>query len=304
MAGIELARAYYEEFGRPMLAEFPAERIAVGLAGHGSECFGFDDEISRDHDFSVGFALWLTEEDDRAFGFRLGRAYERLLKEHPPRDFGAKESRFGEKEHGVCLIGDFYRRHIGCPGVPSNWRTWLNIPDYALAEAVNGAVFRDDPGEFSRIREGLLDPPEEIRLKRLSARCILMAQSGQYNFDRCHRHGEDGAAQLALTEFVREAAAAVFLLNRRWAPYYKWLFRAMRELPRLNGLADSLEFLLRGEGSHELKLEVVELIADTIVSELRRQDISDAEGSYLEAHAFSVRDHIPNRELQALHPMA
>jgi len=304
MAGIDFARAYFEEAGLAMLEAFPLERIAAGLAGHGSECFGFDDEISRDHDFSVGFALWLTEEDDKAFGFQLGRAYDRMQKEHPPRDFGAKESRFGEMEHGVCLIGDFYRKHIGFPGVPAHWQEWQSIPDYALAEATNGAVFRDGPGEFSRIREGLLCPPEEIRLKRLSARCALMAQSGQYNFDRCHRHGEEGAAQLALTEFVREAAGAVFLLNRRWAPYYKWVFRAMRGLPRLNELADSLEFLLRGEGDHALKLEVVELIAGAVISELHRQDLSDAEGSYLEAHAFSVRDHIPNRELQALHPMA
>ena len=82
--GLELARAYYEQYGRPMLEkEFPdvLDRIAAGLCGHGSECFGYDDAVSRDHDFEPGFCLWLTDEDERAFGFRLFRAYRRLPQE-------------------------------------------------------------------------------------------------------------------------------------------------------------------------------------------------------------------------------
>ena len=54
MNGMELAERYYETYGRPMLHEKYPEyetRIAVGLVGEGSECFGFDDRISRDHDF-------------------------------------------------------------------------------------------------------------------------------------------------------------------------------------------------------------------------------------------------------------
>ena len=68
MKGIELSRAYYEACGRPMLERDFADvraRIAAGLCGHGSECFGFDGEISRDHDYEPGFCLWITEEDER-----------------------------------------------------------------------------------------------------------------------------------------------------------------------------------------------------------------------------------------------
>ena len=57
MNGLELAAAYFEEYGRPMLeSEFPQllPYLAVGLVGSGSECFGFDDDISRDHDMEPG----------------------------------------------------------------------------------------------------------------------------------------------------------------------------------------------------------------------------------------------------------
>ena len=78
MQGMEEARAFYEEYGRDMLEKrFPEyeRRIAVGLAGHGSECFGFDDEISRDHDWEKGFCLWISDIDDIKVGVALSRAY-------------------------------------------------------------------------------------------------------------------------------------------------------------------------------------------------------------------------------------
>ena len=81
MKGIEQARKFYTEVGINMIAdEFKdyQNRIAVGLVGHGSECFGFDDEVSRDHDFEVGFCMWLTKEDEEKIGFKLMRAYDKL----------------------------------------------------------------------------------------------------------------------------------------------------------------------------------------------------------------------------------
>lgn len=57
MKGLELCRLYYEEVGAPELkARFPElmSRAAVGLSGQGSDCLGFDDEFSRDHDYGPG----------------------------------------------------------------------------------------------------------------------------------------------------------------------------------------------------------------------------------------------------------
>ena len=76
MKGLELCKEYFLAYGEEMLKAFPEveNRIAAGLAGEGSECYGFDDELSRDHDFEPGFCLWLTEEEEREYGFKLCHA--------------------------------------------------------------------------------------------------------------------------------------------------------------------------------------------------------------------------------------
>ena len=144
-------------------------------------------------------------------------------------------------------------------------------------------MFRDDLGEFSRIRHDIACcMPEDVRRKKLAARLALMAQSGQYNYARCLAHDEDGAAMLAVSEFVKNTAEAVFLLNRRHAPYYKWLLRGMRGLENLGELSDALEFLLTGDNDEDgkaLKSQVIEDICAQIVSSCARRDLAAAAGT-------------------------
>lgn len=304
MQGLEAARALYETRGRELIhRRFPEYegRIAVGLAGHGSECFGFDDAVSADHDFETGFCLWLDEETDRAIGLELSRAYRELKS-------GARErSAMAEQNRGVRRIGDFYRRYTGTSGAPDSWQAWLYLPSHALAEASNGQVWRDDQGSFSAIRQQILTGmPEDVRKKRLAAKLITMAQAGQYNYSRCLKHGQPGSAMLAMAEFVNAACAAVFLLNRRHMPYYKWQFRAMESLPLLGSLKDALEFLLTGENDpsgQTLKAQVVEDICAQTVGELRRQKLTCGSWDYLEPHAHDLMEHIENPQIRALHVM-
>ena len=63
---IELCHRFYLEKGAPMIHEkFPdyEERIAVGVCGEGSDCLGYDDAVSQDHDYGIGFCMWLTAEE-------------------------------------------------------------------------------------------------------------------------------------------------------------------------------------------------------------------------------------------------
>ena len=307
MKGIELARAYWETYGIPMIREqFPeyGEIIAAALTGSGSECYGFDDEVSLDHDFEPGFCLFIPGEEivDRRTAFQLERAYAKL-----PAEFEGfrrqKMNPVGGQRHGVFRIDEYYTEKIGWPAEELTAERWLCLPDYALAEAVNGEVFRDDAGLLTDCRKILREMPEDVRRKRLAGHLLLMAQSGQYNYRRCLSHGETGAAQLAAGEFVRNALSTIFLLNRTYMPYYKWSFRALKALPGGEELGRSLEWLLTTENSGTLAEEkyfCMEGIASDMIDLLQEQGLTEAVCGDLEKHAYSVNDGIKDSNIRNL----
>ena len=179
--GLKLARHFYETFGREMIeTKFPdyAGRIAVGKAGSGSECFGFDDSFSRDHDFGPGFSMWLTDEDYEKIGDTLSKEYEAILERYISEKIYEqlpeyREGKVGDtsedaaevqssyrndkaaKRTGVRKISDFYKEHTGFPGGPLKEGDYLVCEEHGLAAAVNGEVYRDDLGTFTGIREKL-----------------------------------------------------------------------------------------------------------------------------------------------------
>jgi hypothetical protein len=111
---------------------------------------------------------------------------------------------------------------------------------------------------------------------------------------------------LALSEFVREAIDAIYLLNRAHAPYYKWALRGMERLPLLSDMREPLEFLLTAENDADgqrVKQAVVEDICANVIRVLREQGLTDASSDFLEPHAFAVQERIENPEIRALHVM-
>jgi hypothetical protein len=207
----------------------------------------------------------------------------------------------------VIRVSDFYRNKTGFALGPDTPDEWFSVPEYALAEATNGELFAPGDGLFAAIREKLLSPPRDVRLKRLAGRLLLMAQSGQYNYGRCLAHGETAAAQLAMNEFVTSAMGAIFLLNGRYMPYYKWSFRALRGLPLLGDQADILEYLLttgNGEDYRDFKAESVEDLAQKIIAVLQDRGLTDAVCGDLEKHAYSVNDRIADPDVRNRHVLA
>ena len=191
MTGLELARGYWEQFGVAMIREqFPEyeEIAAAALTGSGSECYGFDDEVSRDHDFEPGFCLFIPGEEivDRRTAFLMERAYAKLPAEYE----GFRRQKMnpvGGQRHGVFRLDEYFRDKIGCTLEQMGMEQWLRLPEHVLAEAVNGEVFRDPAGLLTDCREALQRMPEDARRKRLAGSLLLMAQSGQYNYLRCPR---------------------------------------------------------------------------------------------------------------------
>ena len=308
MKGLELARQYYEAFGKEMLRDGFAEItafLAVGLAGSGSECYGYDDESSRDHDFEPAFCIFLPGEDvvDRRTAFLLERAYAKL-----PKDFmGLRRCPLdpvGGSRHGVIRMADFFLEKTGSPDGVLTVQQWFEAPEYGLLEATNGAVFADPYGQFTAIRERLRYFPEDVRRKKLAGHLLLMGQAGQYNYSRCIARGETAAAQLAVFEFVQSALHSVFLLNRAYMPYYKWSFRGLRELSQLHELGQDLEFLLcsgNSPGEAERKTESIEMICTAIAEQLRVQKLTDLQTAEMEQQAYALNETITDHNIRNLH---
>lgn len=305
MKGIEISKAYFDEYGRPMLEKDFSDilpYLCVGMVGSGSDCYGFDDEISRDHDFEPGFCIFIPNEDavDRRKEFLLERAYAKLPKEF----MGLKRSLVspvGGRRNGVIRTEEFYTNKIGSADGKLSVLDWLTISESYLFEATNGEIFFDNYGEFSEIRNRIMNMPEDIRLKKLAGNMLLMAQSGQYNYGRCLSHGETGAAQLAVIEFVNAAMKTVFLLNKKYMPYYKWSFRAMRDLKLFSTFSDSFEYLLTSENDSvtaQTKTDVIEDIASMIIGYLIDNEMTKAICGDLEKHAYSVNDSISDPNIR------
>ena len=131
-----------------------------------------------------------------------------------------------------------------------------------------------------------------------------MAQSGQYNYPRILNRGETASAQLALFEFSKAAMKCYFLLNGKYMPYYKWQFRALRDLPNGEAFADSLEFLISTDNGAEnanIKNEIINSVAEEIICVLKEKEITKATCNDLEKHAYSVNDFIKDGDLRNAH---
>lgn len=273
-------------------------RIAAGLVGDGSECYGFDDELSRDHDWGPGFCIWLAKEDYKTIGRKLQFEISRLPRTHL--GFGPrKTSKWGSDRIGVFQLSQFYSNFIGLDHIPTELDEWLYIPENGLAACTNGKVFCDPPGEFTRWRKILLKfYPEDVRLKKIASRCMTIAQSGQYNFERCLKRKEFFAAQYAETKFCADVISLIFLLNRRYTPFYKWMHRALKELPVLGEWSHLKISKLTTLSDYTEKFAIIEEICRAIIDELRIQNLSDSTSDFLLDHGPGVQSKIRDTDLK------
>lgn len=306
MTGMELSRRFWREILEPALTQdFPGlyPQIAAGLVGNGSECFGFDDALSRDHDWGIEVFLWVPETGMIPC---LIQWRQSLLDAHP--EFPQRSRVYTQSEGSVLTSGQFYQQLLGEEKGPQTVRDWFSVPEENLAMAVNGEVFYDGLGEFTAVREYLLSGyPEALRRKRIAARCMMLAQTGQYNLERCIKRGQFVTASTVCAKFVEEAVWLVFLLNRTYRPYYKWAFPAMLRLPRLADRIGSLleEFTALGGWEDSVcrqRQACADRICAVFADALRKDGLSDADDSFLATHGQAVQSSIEDPLLSRLPP--
>lgn len=302
-SNLEKSQQFYEEYGRTMIHTcFPEyeKRIAVGMAGEGSDCYGFDDEISKDHDYEVGFCMWLLESDDREIGDRLQEEYEKLLSKS-----GVEQGRNSrlKNRRGVCTINRFYNHLLE---TNHNYETEFPIDfeyvkEYQLATVTNGCVFRDDAGVFTAVREKLQSYyPEVIWRKKLAQGFHEFSQFAQSNYGRMMARGDSITAQMCVAKAMESTMDLLYLLNHTYAPYYKWKKKGLEKVAFAKPILSLLEEIAKlPEQSQAWKEEdynpqslntkdscvvLFEKIAIQILDELEKQGYIRVGDSFLESY--------------------
>ncbi|MBQ6230791.1 MAG: DUF4125 family protein [Eubacterium sp.] len=295
--GLKLSRDFYDKLGKAMIEEkFPeyAGRIAVGKAGSGSECFGFDDSLSRDHDFGPGFSMWLTDEDYDKIGEALQKEYEIILDKYisdRPEEAGEIVSSFrnekAAKRSGVRKITDFYEEHTGYPNGPQRDGDYLTCEESGLAAAVNGEIYRDDLGVFTAIREKLQRHyPEYVSFLKIANLTTMLGREGQYNFKRVSARKDFTAAGLILSSAVKDALELIYLLNKTYAPHEKWLRKGIDGLPHISYLGRLIDDIMLTNVTETEKISrYLEKLCFTVLRELKDQGIVWGNSTFLPDYA-------------------
>lgn len=289
--GLVIAKEYYETYGKPMLLnKFPeyVNRIAVGLVGEGSECLGFDDIYSTDHDYGPSFCMWLEKADYDEIGAALQEEYTKLPGEFM--GFPARNTtEYGGARVGVFEIGNFYQMLTGYEQAPTLEGQWMSIPQEVLLSVTNGEIFTDQLGIFTKRREEFLTYPESVQLNKLVLLLGRMAQAGQYNYGRARKRNDIGAMYLSVSEFIKAAVETAYLLNRSYMPFYKWQMKGMEAFTCLLEMKPMLEEIMAMTAMDESMEERIEGICIAVVKELNQQGLSNSKETYLDYQGKEVR---------------
>lgn len=157
----------------------------------------------------------------------------------------------------------------------------------ALAEFINGEIWRDDEGVISKLRAKVGEyygDSEKVWLTRLAQNLILMGQTGQYNLKRALDRGDKIGATVYLARYYEHALRTLFTLNKKYAPYEKWLMRAAIDLDFHPEITDCLKAIADMDITDERVGVTIELIAQIVLQALKELGVMpEDEGNwYLE----------------------
>jgi tetratricopeptide (TPR) repeat protein len=300
----ELCKQYFYTYKDELLNDFKdyEKYMAFGIIGEGSDCLGYDDEISNDHDCGPRFCIWLPHDIYLLIGKDLQMKYNDL-----PDEFrGVKRNITpqGQNRSGVFDIDEFFLRYLH--KYPINNNDWLSLDDQNLLVCTNGIIFEDYLGRVTQIRNDLKYYPEYVRRIKLADSVAKMSQAGQVNFARSKKRKDEVTASICLYTFIEEVITTIHLLNKRYKPYYKWSYRSLRDCQILNdvyGLIEQLVILPNyvwenvsvDVNYNDQKIVIIEKICNKIRFELKRQGLSHLDDDFLLHHVNEIVGDINDR---------
>ena len=233
--GAELARRYFEEVVEPILARHhPDLRYAAGRLGTGSDVLGFDDDLSRDHDWGLRLSLVIEDE-------AVGADVRRLLDAELPATFAGHPTRFpltsdptATHRVGIATTADFARSKLGVDpaalGPDGDPGAWLALTGQGVLEVVAGPVFRDTDGTLTALRERLRWYPDDVWHHLLAENWHRLAEELPF-VGRTADVGDDRGSRIITARLAEVLVHQAFLVERTWVPYAKWTGTAFARLP-------------------------------------------------------------------------
>ena len=257
--GLELNRMYYREAVAPILAaHFSRLKYSAALIGYGSDVLGYDSERSTDHEWGPRLLLFFDEQDHKALAAQMT---EKLTR-HLPTTFRGYSTSFakadengvrwmvpgepGRIDHHVYThtVSSFVRLMLNIePGQTLDSVDWLLMSQQKLLEITGGEVFHDGLGELVPLREKLAWYPRDVWLFMMAAGWYRIAQEEHF-VGRCGEEGDDLGSRLVAGRLVRDLMRLCLLMERRYAPYSKWLGTLFSRLSCAQGLGPILRSVL------------------------------------------------------------
>jgi hypothetical protein len=244
--GLQLAERFYNEAIAPILArEYPGVPYSAGLMGPGSDVLGFDTARSTDHEWGPRALIFLAEDDF----LRYAAAVSETLRHTLPPQLAGYSTHFGPSdeerirvatpwvsgpvEHKVLIttVARFLQERLGIASSETlDVVDWLLCPQQRLLEITAGAVFHDGLGDLGRARAALAYYPRAVWLYLLASQWSRIAEQDAF-VGRCGEVGDEAGSALVAAALARDLMHLAFLMERRYAPYSKWLGTAFARLP-------------------------------------------------------------------------
>jgi hypothetical protein len=236
VSGRELSRQLYRREVRPLLdTRFPGLPHGAALLGRGSEVLGYDDEMSRDHDWGPRVLVFLNDDDHA----RLGRQVDETLRSELPAQFAGSTP-----DCPVRTVRAHVRAALGVDVDDElEARDWLTFPEHELLMLTAGVVHHDDVG-LQAVRDRFGYYPHDLWLYLMAAAWWRVGPEANL-LGRVGYVGDELGSALIGADLVHDLMRLCLLQERQYAPYSKWFATAFSRLPGADDLAPLLGRVLR-----------------------------------------------------------
>lgn len=249
--GLLLSEAFYRDPVKAILdKDFPDLRYTAALIGSGSEVLGFDTAMSTDHHWGPRLMLFVSRADKSQYQRDIREALANQLpytfqgySTHytlpNPDDNGTQLSEridTGPVNHRVEVytLTGYIHGYLGIDLADAlndalTPAHWLTMPAQKLRTITAGAVFHDDHGNLTRLREVLAYYPQDVWLYLLGAGWTRIAQEEPF-VGRTGVVEDELGSRLISARLVHDMMNLCFLMAREYAPYSKWFGTAFAQL--------------------------------------------------------------------------